>query len=157
MTKRIFIIADHGLALIYFLQSDVIPTLLKADVEVVLFTDDDSLPAIKSRYGQPGLTFEGIRLKECEQYFQIVDPFIQRCLQMLRWVGGSKRINVTAMDGNYHLLAAAFTGRGRFALPFSEGGYLVNAALTNFAPLDCQISKSLYSVLLRRPVREIQA
>jgi CDP-glycerol glycerophosphotransferase (TagB/SpsB family) len=117
MTKRIFIIADHGLALIYFLQSDVIPTLLKANVEVVLFTDDDSLPAIKTRYGQPGLTFEGIRLKECEQYFQIVDPFIQRCLQMLRWVGGSKRINVTAMDGNYHLLAAAFTGRGRFALP----------------------------------------
>ncbi len=50
MTKRIFIIADHGLALIYFLQSDVIPTLLKAGVEVVLFTDDESLPAIEARY-----------------------------------------------------------------------------------------------------------
>jgi hypothetical protein len=36
---------------------------------------------------------------------------------MLRWVGGSNRINVTAMDGNYHLLAGGFTGRGRFALP----------------------------------------
>ena len=33
-------IADHGLALIYFLQSDIIFTLLNAGVEVVLFTDD---------------------------------------------------------------------------------------------------------------------
>ena len=103
MNKRIFIIADHGLALIYFLQSDVIPTLSKAGVEIILFTDDESLPAIEARYRQPGLIFEGIRLKECEQYFQTVDPFAQRCLQMLRWVGGSNRINITALDGNYHL------------------------------------------------------
>ncbi|NOY98844.1 MAG: hypothetical protein GXP40_06535, partial [Chloroflexi bacterium] len=41
MTKRIFIIADHGMALIYFMQSDVISTLLGAGVEVVLLTDDE--------------------------------------------------------------------------------------------------------------------
>lgn len=121
MSKRIFVIADHGLALIYFLQSDVIPTLLKAGVEIVLFTDDESLLAIEARFHQAGLIFEGIRTKACENYSQTVDPFIQRCLQMLRWVGGSNRINVTAMDGNYHLLAAAFTGRGRFALPGLRG------------------------------------
>ena len=121
MTKRLFIVADHGLALIYFLQSDVIPTLLKSGAEVVLFTDDESLPAIQERFRRPGLTFEGIRTKECERYFQTVDPFIQRCLQMLRWAGGSKRINVIAMDGNYELLAKSFTGRGRFALPFLRG------------------------------------
>ena len=57
MSKRIFIIADHGLALIYFLQSDVIPTLLKAGVEVILFTDDEALPAIQERFKQPGLDF----------------------------------------------------------------------------------------------------
>jgi CDP-glycerol glycerophosphotransferase (TagB/SpsB family) len=117
MNKRIFIIADHGLALIYFLQSDVIPTMLKAGVEVIFFTDDEARPAIEARYRQPGLTFQGIRTKECEQYYQKVDPFIQRCLQMLRWAGGSKRINVTAMEGNYHLLAKGFSGRGKFALP----------------------------------------
>ena len=117
MTKRIFIIADHGLALIYFLQSEVVPTLLKAGVEVIFFTDDESLPAIQARFQQPGLIFEGLRLNECERYFQTVAPFAQRCLQMLRWVGGSKRINVTALDGNYQLLAKGFTGRGRFALP----------------------------------------
>jgi CDP-glycerol glycerophosphotransferase (TagB/SpsB family) len=118
MTKRVFIIADHGLSLIYFLQSDVVPTLLKAGAEIILFTDDDARQAIEERFRQPGLTFEGLRLEQCERYFQSVNPFLQRCLQMLRWVGGSKRINVTAMDGNYHLLAIGFTGRGRFALPF---------------------------------------
>jgi hypothetical protein len=118
MTKRVFIIADHGLSLIYFLQSDVVPTLLEADVEVIFFTDDETRLAIEERFHQPGITFEGLRLSECERYLQTVDPFIQRSLQMLRWVGGSNRINVTAMDGNYHLLAGGFTGRGRFALPF---------------------------------------
>jgi hypothetical protein len=33
MTKRIFISADHGLAVIYFLQSDVLPTLLESGVK----------------------------------------------------------------------------------------------------------------------------
>ncbi len=117
MSKRLFIIADHGLALIYFLQSDVVSTILKAGVEIVLFTDDEVRLAIEERFHQPGLIFEGIRTKECERYFQTVDPFIQRCLQVLRWVGGSKRINTIALDGNYHLQAKSFTGRGRFALP----------------------------------------
>jgi len=117
MTKRVFISADHGLSLIYFLQSEVISTLLKSGVEVVLFTDDIARPAIEQRFQQPGIIFEGLRLSECERYFQTVDPFIQRSLQMLRWVGGSQRINVTAMEGNYHLLAAGFTGAGRYALP----------------------------------------
>ena len=118
MAKRIFVIADHGLALIYFLQSDVIQTLLKAGVEVIFFTDDDARPAIEERFHQPGLIFKGLRLEQCEHYFQSVNPFMQRCLQMLRWAGGSKRINITAMDGNYHLLAIGFTGHGRFVLPF---------------------------------------
>jgi hypothetical protein len=121
MTQRIFIAADHGLALIYFLQSDIISTLLQTGVEVVFFTDDEACPGIEARYHQPGLIFEGIRTKECENYFQTVDPFIQRCLQMLRWAGGSKRINVTAMDGNFHQLAKSFSGRGRYALPILRG------------------------------------
>ena len=38
--KTIFISADHGLAIVYFLQSDVVPTLLDAGQHVVLFSDD---------------------------------------------------------------------------------------------------------------------
>ena len=119
MTKRIFLIADHGLSLIYFLQSDLTATLLKAGVEVVLFTDDEALPAIASRFSQPGLTFEGIRTKACDSYFISVDPPIQRWLDLLRWVGGSKRINTAAMDGNYNILTVGYySSRQRYALPF---------------------------------------
>ncbi len=117
MTRRIFIIADHGLALIYYLQSDILPLLLGAGIEVVLLTDEDSIPALQARFGRPGLHFEGLRLKECDHYFKTVDPFIQRCLQLLRGVGGSNRINITAMEGNYQLQARSFSGRGRYFLP----------------------------------------
>jgi CDP-glycerol glycerophosphotransferase (TagB/SpsB family) len=119
MTKRIFLIADHGLSLIYFLQSDFTATLLKAGVEVVLFTDDEALPEISKRYSQQGVTFEGIRARECESYLITVDPPIQRWLDLLRWVGGSMRINTAAMDGNFRLLTAGYySSRQRYALPF---------------------------------------
>jgi hypothetical protein len=42
MSKRIFISADHGMAIIYFLQSDVVPTLINAGVQVILLTDDET-------------------------------------------------------------------------------------------------------------------
>ena len=118
MSKRIFIIADHGLALIYFLQSDVVPTLLKAGVEIIFFTDDGSLPAIEERFRAPGLTFEGMRLDQCQEYYQTVSPVIQRWLDLLRWTGGSKRINTNALDGNYHQITAGYTGYSHLALPF---------------------------------------
>ncbi|MFN3492806.1 MAG: hypothetical protein ACK40V_11370 [Anaerolineales bacterium] len=57
MTKKIFISADHGMAIIYFLQSDVVPALLEAGVEVVLLTDDALASQLASRFPQPGLTF----------------------------------------------------------------------------------------------------
>ena len=63
MTKRVFISADHGLAIVYFLQSDVLPTLLDAGLEVVLLTDDGLREQISQRFGRPGLTVEGLRFQ----------------------------------------------------------------------------------------------
>ncbi|MGB8212844.1 MAG: hypothetical protein WCE68_04715 [Anaerolineales bacterium] len=118
MHKRIFVGVDHGLALIYFLQSDVITTLLKAGVEVVMLVDDQALPAIQARFQQSGLIFEGMRLDKCQEYYRTVSPVLQRWLDLLRWTGGSKRINTTAMDGNYHLITTGYTGYSRLVLPF---------------------------------------
>ncbi len=118
MGKTVFLIADHGLAVIYFLQSEIAVSLLKTGTRVVVLTDIDALPALQERFQQPGLIFEDFKTRECEEYSRKVFPFLQRCLQMLRWVGGSKRINITALDGNYQLLAKGFTGPGRYALPF---------------------------------------
>jgi len=61
-SKRVFVIADHGLSVVYFLQSDVISTLLESGVEVVLLTDDELTRRLSERFGRPGLLVEGLRL-----------------------------------------------------------------------------------------------
>ena len=100
MTKRIFISADHGMAIIYFLQSDVVPTLLAAGIEIVVLTDDETKDRIAQRYARPGLTFDGLRLKQADDYARKASPRWQWLLAYLRRVGGSRRINTEAMDSH---------------------------------------------------------
>jgi hypothetical protein len=100
MTKKVFISADHGMAIIYFLQSDVVPTLLDAGVEVVVLTDDETKEKIAQRFARPGLIFEGLRLKQANKFAATVQPRLQWLLIYLRRVGGSRRINTEAMDSH---------------------------------------------------------
>jgi hypothetical protein len=100
VSKKVFISADHGMAIIYFLQSDVVPTLLAAGVEIVVLTDDETKSQIASRFGRPGLTIEGLRLKEANKYASTFRPRLQWLLAYLRRVGGSWRINTEAMDSH---------------------------------------------------------
>jgi len=100
MSKRIFISADHGMAIIYFLQSDIVPTLLNAGVEIVLLTDDEIVEQLKSRFTYHGLIIEGLRLKSASDYAKKVQPRLQWLLAYLRRVGGSRRINTEAMDSH---------------------------------------------------------
>lgn len=100
MPKRIFISADHGMAIIYFLQSGVVPALLEAGVEVVVLTDDETRERIAERFARPGLTFEGLRLKQAAAYAEGHRPRLQWLLAYLRRVGGSWRINTQAMDSH---------------------------------------------------------
>src|SRR4030066_123907 len=96
--KTVFISADHGLAIVYFLQSEVVPTLLKAGLRVVLLTDDALQEQIQQRFGQPGLIVEGLRLKEAQAYASQHWGELQWWLTFLRRVGGSYRINIEAME-----------------------------------------------------------
>jgi CDP-glycerol glycerophosphotransferase (TagB/SpsB family) len=100
LTKKIFISADHGMAIIYFLQSDVVPALLEAGVEVLVLTDDETKDRMAQRFGRPGLSFEGLRLKEANAYASKVSPRLQWLLAYLRRVGGSWHINTEAMDSH---------------------------------------------------------
>ena len=100
MSNKIFISADHGMAIIYFLQSDVVPTLLEAGVEVVVLTDDETRDRIAQRFARPGLSFEGLRLKEANTFATTFRPRLQWLLAYLRRVGGSWRINTEAMDSH---------------------------------------------------------
>src|SRR5688572_11994639 len=98
--KRIFISADHGMAINYFLQTDVVPTLLDAGVEIVVLTDDETKDRIAQRFARPGLTFEGLRLKDANRYATTYRSRLQWLLAYLRRVGGSWRINTEAMDSH---------------------------------------------------------
>ncbi len=101
MTQTVFISADHGMAIIYFLQSDVVSSLLQAGTRVVLLTDDAIRERIAGRFGRPGLVIEGLRLKEAGDYARLVQPRLQWLLSSyLRRVGGSWRINTEAMDSH---------------------------------------------------------
>ncbi len=88
------------MAIVYFLQSDVVPTLLAAGVEVILLTDDEIKDQIAKRFARPGLVVEGLRLRQANDYARSVQPRRQWLLAYLRRVGGSRRINTGAMDSH---------------------------------------------------------
>ncbi len=119
-SRRIFISADHGLAIVYFLQSDVVPTLIESGVEVVLLTDDGLKDQITRRFGQPGLIVEGLRIQEARKYSQRVSPTEQWWLSFLRRVGASGRINVEAMTSHVRQVEEEAVGKRRLVMPFAK-------------------------------------
>ena len=123
---RLFISADHGLAVIYFLQSDVLPTLLGGGVEVVVLTDDALIEGIRQRFEHPGLYIEGLRLKQASQYAAQVNPELQWWLGFLRRVGSSGRINTEAQDSYVDQVAVEEGWRRRLWMP---AAHLVIGAL----------------------------
>ena len=126
MNKRIWISADHGLAIVYFLQSAVVPTLLDAGLEVVVLTDDGLQEQIARRFGRPGLRVEGLRLKQARAYSETKAGEWQWWLQFLRRVGSSNRINTEAMDSYIDQVAAEEANRRRIFMP---AAWLAIAAL----------------------------
>jgi CDP-glycerol glycerophosphotransferase (TagB/SpsB family) len=146
MAKKIFISADHGMAIIYFLQSDVVPTLLDAGVQIVVLTDDETKEKIAQRYADLALsggssesrgpqskriTFEGLRLKQANDYARKVSPRWQWLLAYLRRVGGSRRINTEAMDS--HIWEVWGENGWKFRLGIWMPSALVILLLRNFS------------------------
>jgi hypothetical protein len=119
--KRIFISADHGLAIVYFLQSDVVLTLLNAGVEVILLTDDALKEKIQAQFTQAGLTIEGLRLDKAKAYFQKEHNSIQWWLDFLRRAGASNRINLQAVDSYIHQVEVEAHTRRRILFPLMNG------------------------------------
>jgi hypothetical protein len=95
--NTVFITADHGLALVYFLQTDVYKVLREAGAELIILTDDQLLERVRERFKATGASFEGMRLEQVRDY-ERVSRELQWWLGFLRRVGGSNRINTTAMD-----------------------------------------------------------
>jgi hypothetical protein len=124
--KTIFISADHGLAIVYFLQSDVVPTLLDAGQHVVLLSDDGLKDSLQARFGRLNLEIEGLRQKEANDYFSNHASETQWWLNFFRRVGSSNHINTEAMDSYIHQVAVEEGWRRRIWMP---AAYLTIAAL----------------------------
>jgi hypothetical protein len=116
-TPTIFISADHGLAIVYFLQTDVVPRLIAEGAHVVLLTEDSLVTTVEDRFGRPGLTVEGLRLGQADAYAHDVAAERQWWLHFLRRVGGSRRINTEAMDSYIDQVAAEQGNRRRLLMP----------------------------------------
>ncbi|RMD63399.1 hypothetical protein D6833_05690, partial [Candidatus Parcubacteria bacterium] len=96
--RRVLISADHGLAVVYFLQSDLVPRLLEAGVEVVVLSDDALVERLQERFGRPGLVFDGLRLEQARHYFREEAYRLQWWLDFFRRAGASNRINLEAVE-----------------------------------------------------------
>lgn len=118
---RIFISADHGLAVIYFLQTGLLPTLLDAGAEVVVLTDDALIEGIDARFGRPGLIVEGLRFAQCRHYYEAEKPTMQYWLDFLRRAGGSYRINLGAVEAYREQVKFEAEGMRRRVFPIMEG------------------------------------
>ena len=120
MPQRIFICADHGLALIYFLQSDVLSTLLEADLEVVLLTEDALVEGVQRRFGRDRLTIEGLRLPQANAYANQNAAELQWWGNFLRRVGTSNRINTQAMDSYVWQVSVEAGRKRRLLMPLAR-------------------------------------
>jgi hypothetical protein len=118
--RSVFIVADHGLAVFYFLQSDIIPLLLRAGLRVVLFTEDATAGLIAGRYGQPGLTVEGLRLERVQQYTRTVAPTLQWWLDFLRRAGAAGGTNLAVVDAYIQQVKSEAHARRRQMFPVME-------------------------------------
>lgn len=117
MTKRIMISADHGLAVIYFLQSEVVPTLIEDGVEVVILTDGALKDEIVERFGRPGLFVEDLRLDEANRYQNTYHKERQWWLHFFRRVGSSKKINTEAIDSYVNQVAVEESRKRTLLMP----------------------------------------
>ncbi|MCD6401762.1 MAG: CDP-glycerol glycerophosphotransferase family protein [Anaerolineales bacterium] len=122
MTKRVFISADHGLALIYFLQSDVISTLIKGGTEVILFTAGSLKSKVNERFGQSGLIIEDLRLEAATKYAQEEHGAIQWWLNFFRRAGPSARMNLETVNNYVHWIETESKGMRKKIFPLVKAG-----------------------------------
>lgn len=120
MSKCIFISADHGLSIVYFLQSEVVSSLLDAGIKIVLLTDEAILEQIRKLFDRPRLVFESLRLRETSHYFQHISHSKQWWLDFLRRAGASNRINLEAVDSYIHQVEAEAHSRRKILYPLMK-------------------------------------
>ena len=119
--KVIFISADHGLAVFYFLMSDIIPALQAGGAEIVVLTEDASCEAVATRYGATWLAVESLRLSQLHDYTRGNSPSVQWWLDFLRRAGAARGTNLAVVDAYINQVRSESSGRRRQLFPAMEG------------------------------------
>ncbi|HWQ84013.1 MAG TPA: CDP-glycerol glycerophosphotransferase family protein [Anaerolineales bacterium] len=120
-SKTVFISADHGLAVFYFMQSQIIPILREAGVNVVVLTDDQSVDLLCERYSEPGLIIEGLRLDQVQRYTRTVSPSTQWWLDFFRRAGAAPGANLAVVEHYIRQVKGESHSRRRMLFPLMEG------------------------------------
>ena len=115
--KRVLISADHGLAIVYFLQTDVVDSLLEGGAEVVILTDDGLVDELAARFKRPGLCIEGLRLDKVRAYLAQYHFSLQWWLDFFRRAGASSRMNLETVDNYVNWVEAEAPPRRRAMFP----------------------------------------
>jgi len=118
-SKTVWITADHGLAIVYFLQSQVIKELKASGAEIILLTDDSLKEKIADRFKSLELQIEGLKLSEARASASRLRD-IQWWLQFLRRVGGAREINTGAMDSYIEQVSVEEPNRRRVFIPLAR-------------------------------------
>ena len=118
-SKTVWITADHGLAIVYFLQSQVIEELKASGANIVLLTDDSLKEKIADRFQSLEIQIEGLKLSEARVSASNLRD-IQWWLQFLRRVGGSRKINTGAMDSYIEQVSVEEPTRRRIFMPLAR-------------------------------------
>jgi hypothetical protein len=118
MKKRIFLVANHGLAVVYFLQSDLVSVLIESGMEVIVLTDDNVKAKLMEMVDHPAVTVESMKLGEVDKYWSTKYPSIQYWLDFLRRAGASNKINLEAVRAHIEQVEFEAHTKRKLVFPF---------------------------------------
>lgn len=119
--KTILLFIDHGLALAYFLYTDLAKALVKKDIRLVFLVQDELLPKLKKDYdNEPNIIFESMREDKAEEYKRKYHGSSQEFFEFVRGSVASPRIPLTYVDTHRQRKLREATPRYRFLLRLFE-------------------------------------
>ena len=98
--KTIFIALDHGLAVAYFFETNLINTLVERDARIVVLAPEAMLPLLRERYPNSKVIIESVRDVQTTRYKKEYHPSLQEYFEHVRRASASPRIPLMYVDRN---------------------------------------------------------
>lgn len=110
--KTMMISVDHGLALAYFLQTELSEVLLDKGARLVFLVQDELLPLLRERYRETQrVVFESLREREAARYQNTHHSRWQSVIEYLRTTSADPRVPITYVDT--HRQRSEYEARGK--------------------------------------------